>query len=156
MGARTTGAIGTAGATEEIGFGLVVFERSGDRVDVTVRGITANLDPDLVVFEGARRAHITTVASPAQGRTLEYSLRVSVDAGPGTRIVVEGRHCGEALTETIAASELPDGLPVVCTADPASAGLPARFLHRRGDRYVLMTQDQVAASRPGHRVTMVA
>lgn len=145
-----------AGATEEIGFGLVVFERSGDRVAVTVRGLTANLGPDLVVFESRSRATIMTVASPTQGRTGEYELHTSIVVGPSTRIVVEGRHCGEETVESIEAAELPDGLPVVCTADPASSGLPEQFLHRRGDSYVLMTAAEAGISGRGHRATMVA
>ncbi len=155
MAAQTAEVGCHTGTIEEIGFGLVVFERAGDRVDVTVRGITANLDPELLVFETTHVASITTVASPAQGRTGEYTLHTTVEVGPSTRIVVEGRHCGEDTIESIAVADLPDGMPVVCTDDPTSVGLPERFLHRRGDAYVLMSVDTDGA-RPPHRATMVA
>jgi hypothetical protein len=120
-----------------IGFEQVVFERADSSVEISVSGMTAGVDPELVVFETPNRVSVSAMGSGEFGDQHEYSTSVRVDVDAAQRIVV----CGEAGSESVIAGDLPEGLALVCSADPTNALLPATFLHRRGDRYVLMTRN---------------
>lgn len=140
------------GVGEGVEFGAVVFHRRGDTAFVTVRGMTTVADVDLMVIDTATRARIVAVGLAERGPAREYDLGVDVDIAPGKRIEVRGG----ALVEAVVASDLPEDLPVVCTADPTTAGVPGEFLHRRGDRYVLMTAADAATGPAPGRTTLVA
>lgn len=126
----------TRGGYTAIGFEQVVFERAGDVVDIVVSGMTAGDDPELVVFQSPQRASVSAMGSPGFGDQRRFTVRVTLDVAAALRITV----CGEGGCESVTSDDLPDGLAVVCTADPSDPTLPDTFLHRRGDRYVLMTQ----------------
>ena len=137
---------------DTISFELVVFERIGDEIQVRVRGMSASAHVELVVFDDGRSATLSPMGSCATDRVREFDLADAVDAEPGKRIEVRGLHGAEVvMTEDIA-----EGLPVVCSADPTAPGLPSEFLHRRGDRYVLMSDDPGETPAPTHRTTLVA
>jgi hypothetical protein len=140
------------GAGEGIEFGAVVFRRQGDVAVVTVRGMTTITDVDLMVIDSDARARIAPVGLAERGPAREYQMEVEVDIVPGKRIEVRGG----AFVEAVVASDLPEELPVVCTADPTTAGVPGEFLHRRGDRYVLMNAADAAAAPGFGRTTLVA
>lgn len=141
-----------ASAREGIAFELVVFRRTGDEVEVTVRGMTTVAEVDLMVIESDKRARIVAVGPPKQGPLREFELRTSVEVLPGKKLDVRGG----SVVESVTASDLVDELPVVCTADPTASGLPAQFLHRRGGRYVLMSGADALGSTGLPRTTMVA
>lgn len=137
---------------DTITFELAVFERHGDEVTVRVRGMSSCADVELQVFDDGRRAAFTPVGSYTADRIREYELADSVDAEPGKTIEVRGLHGAEV----VVMEDLAEGYPVVCAADPSVPGLPEQFLHRRGDRYVLMGSGQPVSSPMAHRTTLVA
>lgn len=136
---------------DTITFELVVFERIGDEIQVRVRGMSACTGIELVVFDDGHKATFTPVGSCATDRLREFDLRDAVEASAGKRLEVRGLNG----TEVVMVEDITEGYPVVCSADPMAAGLPRQFLHRRGDRYVLMSGDG-AAPTPHHRTTLVA
>ncbi len=123
------------GAYTAIGFEQVVFERAGNVIDIIVRGMTSGSPPELEVFESSQRMSVSAMGSRGFGDQRRFSARTSLDATRAGRITV----VGESGCESVLADDLPDGLPVVCSPDPSDPTLPETFLHRRGDRYVLMT-----------------
>ena len=139
------------GWTDTVSFELAMFERVGDDVVVTVRGM-AEAAVELAVFDDGDKATITPVAPCLGGSLRDYGVSTTVDVVPGKKLVVRGLRC----SETITAEDLVEGYPVVCSADPTVGGLPERFLHRRGERYVLMGGDAPAPSRSSGRTTLVA
>ena len=136
---------------DTISFELVVFERVGEEIRVRVRGMSASTHVELVVFDDGRHATVSPVGSCITDRVREFDLVDAVDALPGKRIEVRGLHG----PEIVMVEDVAEGYPVVCSPDPIAAGLPEQFLHRRGDRYVLMSGDGVA-STPPHRTSLVA
>lgn len=136
---------------DTISFELVVFERVGEEIRVRVRGMSASTHVELVVFDDGRHATLSPMGSCVTDRLREFDLTDGVDAGPGKRIEVRGLHG----TEVVMSEDIAEGYPVVCSADPMAAGLPEQFLHRRGDRYVMMSGDGVSPT-PAHRTALVA
>ena len=136
---------------DTITFELVVFERIGDEIQVRVRGMSACTSVELVVFDDGAKATFTPLGSCATDRVREFDLHDAVEATAGKRLEVRGLNG----TEVVMVEDIAEGYPVVCSADPMAAGLPAQFLHRRGDRYVLMSGDG-ASPTPTHRTTLVA
>lgn len=128
-----------------VSYELVVFERRGETLEVTVRGMTSAIDLQPAVCEGASRTEISVVGVPALGDVRPFEVRTSVTVRPELPVVVRGLHESDAML----ASSLPEGLPVVCGADPTQAELSVDFLHRREDRYVLMHGSDACAR--GHR-----
>ena len=96
---------------------------------------------------------MSPVGSYAEGRIREFSLRTVVPINGRQRIVVQGAQG----SEHVIGADVSEDLPVVCGADPTSPELPAEFLHKRGERYVLMGPGR---SGSGHgsarRTTLVA
>ena len=136
---------------DTISFELVVFERVGDEIRVRVRGMSASARVELVVFDDGETATISPMGSCVTDRVREFDLADALDASPGKRVEVRGLNG----TEVVMTEDLTEGYPVVCSADPTAAGLPQQFLHRRGDRYVLMSGDAPVA-QPSHRTSLVA
>ena len=136
---------------DTISFELVVFERVGEEIRVRVRGMSASTRVELVVFDDGRHATVTPTGSCITDRLREFDLVDAVDAAPGKRIEVRGLHG----TEVVMSEDIAEGYPVVCSPDPMAAGLPHQFLHRRGDRYVLMSGEG-AVPIPPHRTSLVA
>ncbi len=126
-------------AREAIDFEVVVFQRIGDFVEVTVRGMTRMRDCDLVVIDDPFVTQLTPVGRGPEGAMREYALSRTVEVVEGVDVeVVSGRSI-----ESICAFNLSEDLPVVCSADPCVEGLPSQFLHKRGERYVLTSADDV-------------
>ncbi|MEM7287986.1 MAG: hypothetical protein AAF480_16665 [Actinomycetota bacterium] len=139
--------------TDTISFELVVFERVGTEITVRVGGMSASATVELVVFDDGRTATISPIGSCATDRLRAYELVDAVDAAAGKSIEVRGL----TATETVMVGDVVEGYPVVCTADPSAPGLPSRFLHRRGDRLVLVSADgEPPSPGPAHRTTLVA
>ena len=137
---------------DTISFELVMFERVGEEVRVRVRGMSASTHVELVVFDDGATATISPMGSCLNDRIREFDLADAVDAAPGKRIEVRGLHG----TEVVMVEDLADGYPVVCAADPTTAGLPEQFLHRRGDRYVLISGDAAPTTPSAGRTSLVA
>lgn len=136
---------------DTISFELVVFERVGDEIRVLVRGMCASTRVELVVFDDGARATISPVGTCVTGRLREFALHDAVEAVPGKRIEVRGLTGAEVVT----VEDVVEGFPVVCSPDPTAADLPEQFLHKRGDRYVLMSGSATAAA-PSSRTMLVA
>ncbi len=137
---------------DTITFELAVFERVGDEVHVTLRGMSRCAHVELVVFDDGRRATFTPMGSSSVDRVREYELADAVEFAPGKSLEVRGLNG----TEVVMIEDVGEGFPVVCSADPTVPGLPEQFLHRRGDRYVLMSGDQTAALPVARRTALVA
>ncbi|MGI9623618.1 MAG: hypothetical protein ACR2PK_12345 [Acidimicrobiales bacterium] len=125
---------------DAIGFESVVFARSGDHIHITVAGMCSAEDLELVVFESGTRTTVVPVGSWCDANPRPYSLSAVVDVEPERTIIVRGLHD----QESIRVGDLPEDLPVVCSPDPFGAQQPGPFLHRRGTRYVLMSQSDSA------------
>ncbi len=119
---------------EEVPFELVVFERDATTVTVTVRGMTSCRNVEAVCYEAAQRTSVLVVGTTPGRHVRPYELRQTVDVAAGQTVSVHGL----GTVEKVIGSVLPEDLPVVCGADPMLAGLAGDFLHKRGDRYVLM------------------
>ena len=134
-----------------VSYELVVFERHGDEVELTVRGMTSSLDLDVVCHDRGRGTEVTVVGAPSLSDLRPYEVRTTVELRGDHPIAVRGLH----ETESLLGGSLPEAMPVVCGADPAQAGVVGDFLHRRGDRYVLMSGGSGAA-RDRYQFTQVA
>jgi hypothetical protein len=143
----------TSPAQDAIDFEVVVFQRVGDLVEVTIRGMTRMRDCDIVVSDDPFVTRLTPVGVGPEGPVREYAVRGCVEIVDDVELEVgSGR-----FSESIIAANLTEDLPVVCTADPAAEGLPVQFLHKRGERYVLTSAaDVLADARSWGRTTLVA
>lgn len=117
-----------------VAYEAISFLRRDGEVDITVQGMTAaenlELTPSRVLHD---RLTVSVLGTPSPGEVRPFSLSTTVAEDVGW-IIVQGLN----RVEGVSASSLPLGLPIVCGADPTAVRLDGAFLHRRGDRYVLM------------------
>lgn len=137
---------------DTVDFETVMFERRSDGIKVTVEGMSCATGIDLMVFESGARITVTPVGCSAEGHLREYSLVTTLEPSPDRRVVI----CGLHQSESVLISDLPENLPVVCSPDPLRAPVSGDFLHRRGNRYVLMSSDDQMSSIERGRRTLVA
>jgi len=125
---------------DDVAFELVVFERSGDEVVVSVHGMSGSAVVDLVEYQRGNVLRLVVDGSWATDRVKPFVANHTVALGSAQTIKVEGGGHREA----IPAGQLPQNMPVVCGPDPMLAGLTGDFLHYRDGRLVLMHASQGA------------
>lgn len=121
--------------TDLVAFELVVFERKGDMATVTVQGMSSASDVEMVAFEQRGRRTLSVMGRPSLGEVRSFAVVSDLEVEADHDVVVRGL----LDVEVVCLSDLPEHLPLVCGADPSQAGIEGEFLHRRGNRYVLMS-----------------
>jgi hypothetical protein len=119
---------------DNVAFELVVFQRSGADVEVSVHGMSASEVVELVQWNRSKVMTLAVEGSWAADRVKPFVANLTVRPEPAQTIRIEGGGHREA----IPAGQLPQNMPVVCGPDPMLAGLTGDFLHFRDGRLVLM------------------